>query len=122
MKSSGSSLVDRVGLEILRRALFYGTLTGTVLVGLLLVDLGERHKLPGAIALLLIDLVAGLGAAFLVVPEIIRRMRQDEAVLLGEATGQVLRSYLTLAAFLPVVGPFLERLSKPREKNPFTQD
>ena len=123
MKTPGGSLVDRIGLALLSKALSYGTLFATAVVALSLFALNERHKFPGVTLLVVLDLLVGFWAMVLAIPAIMERMRRDDAVLLSDAIGQVFRSYLMLATYLPVIGPWLERMTGPRQKkNPFTQD
>src|SRR6266480_866147 len=120
MRIFSQSAIDGVGLAILKKGPFLGTLAVTIIAAVLLFQLEEKYKFkPAGVAAVVVFLI-GLFVAFFAVPSVIERMKQDKAIFLREAIAHTFYSYVMLASFLPLVGPYIGRaLESKKSKNPF---
>ena len=82
-------------------------------IAYLFFQLAEKYKLGATTFAGVISILVGFGMAFYSVPEVIKRMKDDSAVLLSDAIVHTFYSHMMLASFVPIVGPvfgkFIER-------------
>lgn len=123
MKHRSCSFLESFGYSVATKVLgFFFLLASWVLV-FRLVLLSRKTGIKAFGILAIIVLLFGLCAAIFASKEIVARMAADKSMSLWLATTHTWYHYLLYLAFIPIMGPLLERFSERRKRtNPFVVD
>ncbi len=88
----------------------------------MLVQLDEKFKFKPAKYAGSAMIIFALFAAFIMVPMVVEKMRENESMSFRAAIAHTTWSYVMFASFLPVVGPHIGKILEPKRTNPFTHD
>jgi hypothetical protein len=123
MKNQSPSFVESLGFfaatTVMALVLFFCAFALAVPIFLL----GERFHL-GALRVVAISIVVvGFFGSHFVSKQIVARMTGDPPMSFWLAVGHTYYHYVLHLAFLPVVGPLIQRIvEREKSRNPFTSD
>ena len=122
MKNYDKEAVNVISYWTAHMLLFVGILAGGLLLGLPLFYLGDKYHISALQGIGGMIIFIGVLAARFTSKEIIYRMKEDETLLYGNATAHTLYGYLRFICFLPVFGPYIQKLmERKKAKNPFIE-
>jgi hypothetical protein len=123
MKSLRDSVLSSVGFALGKKMLALAILLATCSIAILVFLAADRTGFRALNFLGGMVLVVGLFGAVFSSREIVTRMEQDNSLTLSEAVSHTLYGYLLYISFIPIIGPFAQRLSERKNrKNPFVSE
>jgi hypothetical protein len=122
MKRPSPTIVSAVSYSLAHKILFIAVLGGAFAVGGPFIYFGSKYSVPLLREIGGLIILIGFLASIFTTREIIFRMQEEGTLLYGKATAHTLYGYLRYVYFMPILGPFAQKLmERKRAENPFVQ-